>query len=76
MDSIVFIVAALLAGLWAGGSFARFKRARADLRGTRGLIPGLRKKRMAAGVQSLRAFMLLAGLMFVFIMGLRAAGKM
>jgi hypothetical protein len=75
MDSVVIIVLALIVGLWAGGSFARFKRARSDLRGTKGLLPGLRKKRMAAGVHSLRAGALLV-LLFVFFLGLRAAGKL
>jgi hypothetical protein len=75
MDSVVLIVVALLIGLWAGGSFARFKRARADLRGTKGLLPGLRKKRTAAGVDTLRAGALVAFLLFVFFLGLRAAGK-
>jgi hypothetical protein len=76
MDSVVLILVALVAGLWAGGSFARFKRARSDLRGTKGLLPGLRKRRVAAGLHSLRAGALLAFLLFVFVLGLRAAGKL
>ena len=76
MDSFVLVIVALFVGLWAGGSFARFKRARNDLRGTKGLIPGLRTKRWNAGVHSLRAMLALVGLIFVFFLGLRAAGKM
>jgi hypothetical protein len=76
MDSVVLILVALVVGLWVGGSFARFRRARADLRGTKGLLPGLRKKRMAAGMHSLRAGALLMFLLFVFFLGLRAAGKL
>jgi hypothetical protein len=75
MDSVVLILVALVVGLWAGGSFARFKRARADLRGTKGLLPGLRRRRTAAGVHSVRAGALLVFLLFVFFLGLRAAGK-
>lgn len=75
MDNALMLVVALIVGLWAGGSFARFSRARRDLRGTRGLVPGLRKKRTAAGLHSLRAVLVLLGVVFVFFLGMRAAGR-
>jgi hypothetical protein len=75
MDSVVLIVLALLVGLWAGGSFARFNRARTDLRGAKVLVTGARRKRAVAAGHSLRAGLVLAFLIVVFVMGLRAAGK-
>lgn len=75
MDNALMFAVALIVGLWVGASFARFNRSRRDLRGTKGLLPGLRKKRMAAGLHSLRAGLLLVGVVFVFFLGLRAAGR-
>ncbi|GAA0948646.1 hypothetical protein [Virgisporangium aurantiacum] len=75
MDNALMLIVALLVGLWVGGSFARFNRSRRDLRGTKSLIPGLRKRRNAAGLHSLRAGLLLLGVVFVFFLGLRAAGR-
>jgi hypothetical protein len=75
MDTALMFVVALAVGLWVGASFARFNRSRRDLRGTKGLLPGLRKKRNAAAGQSLRAGLLLIGVVFVFFLGLRAAGR-
>jgi hypothetical protein len=75
MDNALMFVVALIVGLWVGGSFARFSRSRRDLSGTKGLIPGLRKKRNAAGLQSIRAGLVLVGIVFVFFLGLRAAGR-
>jgi hypothetical protein len=76
MDSFVFVVGALLLGLWVGASFARAKRARADLRGTKKLVSGLRTRMWNTTFHSLRAMLLLAGVVFVFVLGLRAAGRM
>ena len=76
MDSFVLIVLALGVGLWAGASFARFKRARSDLRGTKGLLPGLRRKRMAAGVHTFKAAAVLVFLLIALVMGMRASGRM
>jgi hypothetical protein len=39
------------------------------------LLPGLRKKRSAAAMHSVRAGLALAGVLFVFFLGLRAAGR-
>jgi hypothetical protein len=75
MDLVVYVLVALFVGLWVGASFARAKRARADLRGTKKLVSGLRTKMWDTTFHSLRAAMLLAGLVFVFLLGLRAAGK-
>jgi hypothetical protein len=76
MDSFIFVVGALLLGLWMGASFARAKRARADLRGTKKLVSGLRTKMWNTTFHSLRALLVLAGAVFVFVLGLRASGKM
>ena len=75
MDNALMFAVALIVGLWVGASFARFNRSRRDLRGTKGLLPGLRKRRTAAGLHSLRAGLLLVGVVFVFFLGLRAAGR-
>ena len=75
MDNVLMFAVALVIGLWVGGSFARFNRSRRDLRGTKSLVPGLRKRRNAAGMHSLRAGLLLIGVVFVFFLGLRAAGR-
>jgi hypothetical protein len=76
MDTIVYVVVALVVGIWAGGSFARFKSARANLAGTKAMIPGLRSKFWNNGFHSVKAILALVGLLFVFFLGLRAAGKM
>lgn len=76
MDAIVFVLGALLLGLWVGGSFARSKRARADLRGTKKLVGGLRSKMWQAFFHSVRAGFALAGILFVFFLGMRAAGRL
>jgi hypothetical protein len=76
MDNALMFVVALIVGLWVGASFARFNRSRRDLRGTKALLPGLRKKRTAAAAHSLRAGLALAGIVFVFFLGLRAAGRL
>jgi len=76
MDTFLFIVVALVVGVWAGGSFARFKSARANLKGTKQLMGGLRTKRNDTGLHSLKAVLAVLGLLFVFFLGLRAAGKM
>jgi hypothetical protein len=76
MDTFLFIVVALIVGVWAGGSFARFKSARANLKGTKALMGGLRTKRWDTGFHSLKAILALLGLLFVFFLGLRASGKM
>jgi uncharacterized iron-regulated membrane protein len=75
MDNILMFAVALVVGLWVGGSFARFNRSRRDLRGTKGLVPGLRKRRNTAGLHSLRAVFVLIGVVFVFFLGLRASGR-
>jgi hypothetical protein len=75
MDNALMFAVALVIGLWVGASFARFNRSRRDLRGTKGLVPGLRKKRNIAGVHSLRAALVLLGVVFVFFLGLRASGR-
>jgi hypothetical protein len=75
MDNALMFVVALIVGLWVGASFARFNRSRRDLSGTKGLIPGLRKRRNAAGLHSIRAGLVLVGIVFVFFLGLRAAGR-
>jgi hypothetical protein len=75
MDAIVFVVGALLLGLWVGASFARSQRARSDLRGTKKLVGGLRTKMWSAIFHSVRAGFALAGLLFVFFLGMRAAGR-
>jgi uncharacterized iron-regulated membrane protein len=75
MDNVLMFVVALVVGLWVGGSFARFNRSRRDLRGTKSLVPGLRKRRNAAGLHSLRAVLILVGVVFVFFLGLRASGR-
>jgi hypothetical protein len=75
MDNALMIVVALVVGLWVGGSFARFSRSRRDLKGTKSLIPGLRKRRNTAGLHSLRAALVLIGVVFVFFLGLRASGR-
>ena len=75
MDNALMLVVALIVGLWVGGSFARFNRSRRDLRGTKSLMPGLRKRRNTAGMHSLRAGLVLVGVVFVFFLGLRAAGR-
>lgn len=76
MDSALMAVVALVVGLWVGGSFARFGRSRRDLAGTKALLPGLRKKRNAAAGHSVRAGIALIGVVFVFFLGLRAAGRL
>ncbi|GAA1030248.1 hypothetical protein GCM10009557_21550 [Virgisporangium ochraceum] len=75
MDNALMLVVALIVGLWVGGSFARFNRSRRDLKGTKSLVGGLRKRRNAAGLHSLRATLVLLGVVFVFFLGLRAAGR-
>jgi hypothetical protein len=75
MDAIVFIIGALFLGLWVGASFARSKRARADLKGTKALVGGLRTKMWSAIFHSFRAGLALAGILFVFFLGMRAAGR-
>lgn len=76
MDSAVMIFATLAVGLWTGATYMRFKRARADLRGTRKMIPGLRKNRTALGLHTLRAGLVMGFMLLVFVMGMRASGKM
>ena len=68
-------VVALVVGLWVGGSFARFNRSRRDLKGTKALVGGLRKRRNSAAGHSVRAVLVLVGVAFVFFLGLRAAGR-
>jgi hypothetical protein len=75
MEFVVFVLGGLAIGLWAGGSFSRFKRARSDVRGAKSLVTGARKRRYDAGVHTLRTGMILAGLVVVFFLGLRAAGR-
>jgi hypothetical protein len=75
MDNALMFAVALVIGLWAGASFARFNRSRRDLKGTKGLVPGLRKRRNAAGLHSVRAVLVLLGVVFVFFLGLRASGR-
>jgi hypothetical protein len=75
MDNALMFVVALVVGLWVGGSFARFNRSRRDLKGTKALVGGLRKRRNGAAVHSLRAGIALIGVVFVFFLGLRAAGR-
>jgi hypothetical protein len=76
MGSLGFVLVALVVGLWVGASFARAKRARSDLRGTKKLVSGLRGKMWNTTFHTLRAGLLLAGLLFVFFVGLHAAGKL
>jgi hypothetical protein len=76
MELVLYVGAALGVGLWVGGSFARLKRSRTDVRGARGLLVGARKKRAAAAMHSVRAGILLFIVVLVFILGLRAAGKL
>ena len=75
MDNALMFVVALVVGLWVGGSFARFNRSRRDLKGTKALVGGLRKRRNGAAVHSLRAGLALIGVVFIFFLGLRAAGR-
>jgi hypothetical protein len=75
MDNALMFIVALIVGLWVGGSFARFNRSRRDLRGTKALIGGLRKRRNGAALHSLRAGIALIGVVFVFFLGMRAAGR-
>jgi uncharacterized iron-regulated membrane protein len=75
MDNALMFVVALIVGLWVGGSFARFSRSRRDLKGTKSLVGGLRKRRNAAGLHSVRAGLVLIGVVFVFFLGLRASGR-
>jgi hypothetical protein len=76
MDNALMFVVALIVGLWVGGSFARFNRSRRDLKGTKALVGGLRKRRNAAAGHSLRAALALAGVAFVFFLWMRAAGRL
>ena len=75
MELALLFAVALIFGMWIGGSFARFNRSRRDLRGTKALLPGLRKRRSAAAMHSLRAGLALVGVVFVFFLGRRAAGR-
>jgi hypothetical protein len=75
MDNALMFAVALIVGLWVGGSFARFNRSRRDLKGTKVLIGGLRKRRNGAAMHSLRAALALVGVVFIFFLGLRAAGR-
>ncbi len=75
MDLVLYVLAALALGLYVGASYARFKRSLADVRGSKTLLAGARKKRTVASVGMLRAGFALVGLVFVFFLGLRAAGK-
>ena len=75
MELALLFAVALIFGMWIGGSFARFNRSRRDLRGTTALLPGLRTRRCAAAMHSLRAGLALVGVVFVFFLGLRAAGR-
>ena len=76
MELVLVMGAALGLGLWVGGSFARFKRSRADVKGAKGLLAGARKRRTAAVFHSARAGLVLIILIAVFILGLRAAGRL
>ena len=76
MDNALMFVVSLAIGLWVGASFARFNRSRRDLKGTKILVGGLRKRRNQAAAHSLRAGLILAGVVFVFFLGLRAAGRL
>ena len=76
MELVLVLGAALGLGMWVGGSFARFKRSRVDVRGAKGLLAGARKRRAAAVLHSIRAGIVLIVLVFVFILGLRAAGRL
>jgi hypothetical protein len=76
MEFVVFVLGGLAVGLWAGGSFARFRRSLKDVRGSKGLLAGARKKRYSATVHSLRTAVILAVLLVCFFMGLHAAGRL
>lgn len=76
MDNALMFAVALVVGLWVGASFARFNRSRRDLKGTKALVGGLRKRRNGAAMHSLRAGLALLGVAFVFFLGLRAAGRL
>ena len=76
MGTLGFVLVALFVGLWVGANYARTKRARNDLRGTKKLVSGLRTKMWSSTFQTVRAALVLAGLLFAFYVGMRAAGKM
>ena len=76
MELVLYVGAALGVGLWVGGSFARLRRSRVDVRGAKGLLAAARKRRAAAAVHSTRAGLVLIILIAVFILGLRAAGRL